>query len=520
MEKKLFPPHQFKRPHMDQLQNLILVIFGASGDLTRLKLIPAVFNLHEQGLLPDGFSVLGIGRSQMTNEQFRENVNCAIFSKDQQSDNQLQKLDNFCNKLTYLSIDTGDLNAYDQVKQKLGELDQQLNIQGNYLFYLATPPSLYKTIAHGLSITGLNDQTNGWKRLIVEKPFGYDLDSAVELNQYLLNFFKEDQLYRIDHYLGKETVQNVLVTRFSNGFFEPIWNRRYVDYVEISSTEELGINQRGGYYENAGALRDMVQNHLLQLVSLVAMEPPAFFDSDSIRNETVKVLHSLRPLHVSSIDKFVVRGQYAASKTGSEIAYLNEDNVAFNSKTETYVAMKFYIDNWRWGGVPFYIRTGKRLKSKVTEIVLHLKPAPHQLFNDPTTLRGGNQLIIRIQPDEGIALDFGMKIPGSGFKVQDANLHFHYKDLPFAKISEAYERLLLDCMMGDSTLYARNDAVEASWKFIMPILEAWKNNPELPLYKYESGSWGPEASCSLFDRPDCQWRDPCSSFSLNGACDL
>jgi glucose-6-phosphate 1-dehydrogenase len=505
---------------MDHLQNLILVIFGASGDLTRLKLIPAVYRLHQQGLLPEGFAVLGIGRSQMTNEQFRENVNCAIVDKNQQPEDQPKRTDNFCKKLSYLSIDTSDYNAYDLVKQKLGKLDQQLNIQGNYMFYLATPPSLYKTIAKGLCKTGLNDQTNGWKRIIVEKPFGYDLDSAVELNQYLLNIFKEDQVYRIDHYLGKETVQNVLVTRFSNGFFEPIWNRRYVDYVEISSIESLGINQRGGYYENAGALRDMVQNHLLQLVSLVAMEPPAFFDSNSIRNETVKVLHSLRPFQVSNIDKFVVRGQYTESKTGSEIAYLSEDNVAADSKTETYVAMKFFIDNWRWGGVPFYIRTGKRLKSKATEIVLHLKPAPHQLFNDPSNQRGGNQLIIRIQPDEGIALDFGMKIPGAGFKVQDANLHFHYKDLPFAKISEAYERLLVDCMMGDSTLYARDDAVEASWKFIMPILEAWKNNPELPLYKYESGSWGPDASCLLFDRPDIQWRHPCSSFSLNGTCDL
>lgn len=505
---------------MEHPQNLVFVIFGASGDLTRLKLIPAVFSLYKQGLLPKGFAVLGIGRSQMTNEQFRENVNCAIVDENQHSNDRADQINDFCEKLHYLSIDPSDFNAYNQIRHKLHEIGSQLDIQENYLFYLATPPSLYKTIATGLSKSDLKDQSNGWKRLIIEKPFGYDLDSAIQLNQYLLNIYSEDQLYRIDHYLGKETVQNVLVTRFSNGFFEPIWNRRYVDYIEISSSETLGINQRGGYYENAGALRDMVQNHLLQLVSLVAMEPPAFFDSNSIRNETVKVLHSLRTIPSSDIDKFVVRGQYTASQSGSEIDYLDEDNVAPDSKTETFVAMKFFIDNWRWGGVPFYIRTGKRLKSRVTEIVLHLKPAPHQLFKNQSISRGGNQLIIRIQPDEGIALDFGMKIPGSGFKVQDANLHFHYKDLPQAIISEAYERLLVDCMMGDSTLYARADAVEASWKFIMPILEAWKNNPDLPLYKYESGSWGPEAASQIFERPELQWRQPCASFSLNGTCDL
>jgi glucose-6-phosphate 1-dehydrogenase len=344
----------------------------------------------------------------------------------------------------------------------------------------------------------------------VEKPFGYSYDTAIELDKKLHNGFHEEQIYRIDHYLGKETVQNIMVTRFYNGFFEPIWNRKYIDRVEITAAEKIGVGGRGGYYDSSGALRDMIQNHLLQVLAIVAMEPPAIFDSESIRNETVKVLQALRPIKGNDVAKQVVRGQYIATQVEGKLnpGYRQEQGVDPNSKTETFVAIKTYIDNWRWSEVPFFIRTGKHLPERVTEVVIHLKHAPHQLFKQLCLTNPNNMIILRIHPDAGIAIDFGMKIPGAGYKVHNVDMAFHYADLAETKIPEAYERLLLDCMVGDSTLYARADAVKTSWKFIDSIIKAWQEMPEIPLYFYECNTWGPQESNNLFSDEYTKWREP------------
>ncbi len=411
------------------------------------------------------------------------------------------------------------------MKTKLDELNSINNTGGRYLFYLATPPSLYKSISTNLNLQGLTDSVSGtdWKRIIFEKPFGYNLETAVDLNHHINQFFTEDQIYRIDHYLGKETVQNLLVTRFSNGIFEPLWNRNYVHHVEITSAESIGVEDRGGYYENAGALRDMVQNHLMQITGLVAMEPPSSFDTNSVRNETLKVFQSLRHYKIEEVPQNVIRGQYTASVVkGSKIpGYREESGVNPESKTETFAALKFFIDNWRWGGVPFYIRSGKRLPTRVTEVVIHFKPTPHYLFSQEDECTSCNQLVIRIQPDEGILLKFGMKIPGAGFKVQNVNMDFHYSDLRNSYIPDAYERLLLDCMLGDATLYIRGDAVEEAWRFIQPVQKAWLENPGIKIYGYPAGSWGPENADDLIEEKGMTWRYPCKDLSEDGIfCEL
>jgi glucose-6-phosphate 1-dehydrogenase len=422
-------------------------------------------------------------------------------------------------------MDPGSALAYEGLSRRLEQLSNELRINPSYLFYLATPPSLYETVPGLLSGAGLTREGEGnFRRIIIEKPFGTDHGSAVDLNRALLSHLHEHQIYRIDHYLGKETVQNVLVTRFSNGIFEPLWNRNFIHHVEVTSAESLGIGTRGGYYDHSGALRDMLQNHLLQLVGLVAMEPPTLISSDAIRNEVLKVFQSFRPLEGKTIREQVIRGQYMESHVRGELmkGYRNEDGVPEDSRTETYVAMKLYIDNWRWGGVPFYIRTGKRLPTKVTEIVVHFKPSPHRLFMDHEgRTAGGNQLVIRIQPDEGILLKFGMKVQGAGFKVQDANLDFHYKDLNVSYIPEAYQRLLLDCMQGDSTLYTRGDAVEAAWRLVDPVLEAWKKDKDIPLHGYPCGTWGPEVADAMIEEDEYTWRYPCKNLADDGLyCEL
>jgi len=427
--------------------------------------------------------------------------------------------------LYYHSMDTQSEEDYGFLAGLLEQMTTDLQIDPNYLFYLATPPSLYETIPRYLSGAGLTRERKGiFRRVIIEKPFGTDYLSAAELNRSLLTHMKEHQVYRIDHYLGKETVQNVLVTRFSNGIFEPLWNRNYVHHVEITSAESLGVGTRGGYYDNSGALRDMLQNHLLQLVGLVAMEPPTVISSDAIRNEVLKVFQSIRPITGNAIPKQVIRGQYIASHVRGEAmkGYRLEEGVPQESRTETYVAMKLYIDNWRWGGVPFYIRTGKRLPTKVSEIVIHFNPSPQRLFTDHAGgTASGNQLVIRIQPDEGILLKFGMKVQGAGFKVQDANLDFHYKNLSDSYIPEAYQRLLLDCMQGDSTLYTRGDAVESAWHFVDPILNAWREEPDIPLHGYPCGTWGPEVADQMFEEEEYSWRYPCKNLADDGLyCEL
>jgi glucose-6-phosphate 1-dehydrogenase len=492
----------------------ILIIFGASGDLTRRKLIPALTELQKLDLLPEKFAVLGVSRSHYDDDSYRQMIS-----------EQLQGAGDLLPMLHYLSADPAREDTYGVLKKRLDELGAARGIRANYIFYLATPPSLYGTIPVYLAANGLAMEEEGlWRRIIIEKPFGSDRKSARELNQTLLKCLGEHQIYRIDHYLGKETVQNILVTRFSNGIFEPLWNRNYVHHVEITSCESQGVGSRGGYYDHAGAMRDMLQSHLLQLVGIVAMEPPTVISSDAIRNETLKVFQSIRPLSGEALRNQVIRGQYIASHVCGEQmkGYREEEGVPSDSRTETFVAMKLFIDNWRWGDVPFYIRTGKRLPTRVTEIVVHFRPSPHTLFSEQVPGIGlGNQLVIRIQPDEGILLKFGMKVQGAGYKVQEVNMDFYYKDLTNSYIPEAYQRLLLDCMQGDSTLYARGDAVEKAWQIVDPILEAWAGNGDIPLHGYPCGTWGPEVADQMIEGEDYTWRYPSENLADDGLyCEL
>jgi glucose-6-phosphate 1-dehydrogenase len=471
-------------------------------------------------MLPENFAVLGIGRSDYSDGSFREK---AVFDNDNlKGDRNSEK--SFAENLYYQPIEDYSKESFGKVRDRLMELNKANDLGENFIFYLSTPPSLYMTVPDYLAAHGLNDERKGWKRLVIEKPFGYDLESGKKLNEHLLKNYREEQLYRIDHYLGKETVQNVLVTRFSNGIFEPIWNRNYIHHVEITAAESIGVEDRGGYYDTSGALRDMVQNHLLQLVALTAMEPPISADADSIRNEKVKLFQSLRPIKPEQVAAHVIRGQYReASVRGKKLgSYRDEKGVDEESRTETYVSLKFFIDNWRWAGVPFYIRTGKRLPTRVTEIVIYFKPTPHHLFSKLNNLSSeANQLVIRIQPNEGILLKFGMKVPGAGFNVKYVNMDFHYSDLDGEEVPEAYERLLLDCMNGDPTLYSRGDAVNAAWEFITPILKAWRENDDLPLYGYPSGTWGPEDADDLIEGESITWRYPCKNLSNDGEfCEL
>lgn len=499
---------------MKKPDHQILVIFGASGDLTRRKLIPALFELFQQDLLPENFAVLGASRTEISDDDFRAKMNEFLVEGDTRQ--QFGKL------LYYQTMDTEGPHDYQLLKDRLDHLDKKLNTGGNYIFYLSTPPSLYDIIPMHLHHAGLAKHDSGFRRLIVEKPFGTSYDSARNLNIQLLNYFEESQIYRIDHYLGKETVQNMLVMRFANSIFEPLWNHNYIHRIEITSAESLGVLGRGGYYDNSGAIRDMVQNHLLQLVGFIAMEPPGVIEADAIRNETLKVFQALRPIRENMVDQYVIRGQYTASTIKGEKVpgYRDEKGVPDLSRTETYVAMKFFIDNWRWAGVPFYIRTGKKLPTRVTEVVVHFKHVPHHLFSGSQGYQPvDNQLIIRIQPDEGILLKTGMKIPGAGFNLQTVNMDFHYSGLADTHLPSAYERLLLDCMQGDATLYTRGDAVEEAWKFIQPILHAWEENPEIPVYGYPAGSWGPDVADDLVTGGT--WRYPCKNLSDDGLfCEL
>jgi glucose-6-phosphate 1-dehydrogenase len=503
---------------MDKPNNMVMVIFGATGDLTYRKLIPALYALYNQQMLPEKFRVLGIGRSAVSVIDFREKMILGIrkFSEEKHLDD--QQIIEFSNCLSYFHMDFNDLGDYLKLKIALKELEECDDKCGNYLFYLSMPPDMFSIIAGNLGKVGLSSTDDGFRRLIVEKPFGYDLESGLELNRRLHEAFDESQIYRIDHYLGKETVQNLLVMRFANGIFEPLWNRNYVHHIEITSAESIGVESRGGYYDGSGALRDMLQNHLLQVVGLTAMEPPSSMDSDAIRNETLKVLQSLKPITEDEVSKHVIRGQYVASHVRGELqpGYREEKGVNPDSRTETFVAMKFFIDNWRWGGVPFYIRTGKRLPTRVTEVVVHFRPAPHTLFQQDDFAIPNNQLIIRIQPDEGILIKFGMKLPGAGFNVKSVNMDFHYSELSEVHLPSAYERLIYDAMVGDSTLYARADAVEAAWKFVAPIQNAWATNPEIKMYGYPAGTWGPENADDLIEEKDISWRYPCKNLADDG----
>lgn len=500
------------------VENQILVIYGSNGDLAKRKLLPAIFQLYLDNLLPERFAVVGAGSQEKTEEDNRNDVRLSMleFATAGATENP-DRLELFLESVYYKKVHNQTEEDFGSLRNYLDDLSATLDIPKNIIYYFSIPPFLYEMVAANMVKFGLNSEEDGWKRIIVEKPFGYSYDTAIDLDKKLRSGFNEDQIYRIDHYLGKETVQNIMVTRFSNGFFEPIWNRKYVDRIEITASEKIGVGDRGGYYDTSGAMRDMIQNHLLQVLAVVAMEPPAIFDSESIRNESVKVLQALRPIKSNEVGDNVVRGQYIETMVDDQIrkGYRQEKGVAPSSKTETFVAMRVFVDNWRWGDVPFYIRTGKQLPDRVTEVVIHLKPAPHQLFKQRCVAQSTNMIILRIHPDAGVAVDFGMKIPGAGYKVQNVNMAFHYSDLASHKISEAYERLLLDCMIGDSTLYARADAVKASWKFVDPILEAWKNNREIPLYFYECNTWGPKEANALFGNSELKWRAPFKKFKTD-----
>ncbi len=506
---------------MNNTDNHIYVIFGASGDLTKRKLVPAIYSLFVQNLLPEKFVLFGVSRTEFSDDEFRSNMKSAISEFKEIDDD--TKVNEFIKKIFYTSITFNETATYKKLKDRIVELRTKNRFCGNTIFYLSTPPSLCGTIPQHLAAVGLNEQNDGWKRLIIEKPFGYDLQSALKLKDELLKDWTEEQIFRIDHYLGKETVQNLLVTRFSNGIFEPLWNRNYIHHIEITSSENIGVEKRGGYYDTSGALRDMVQNHLLQVVGLTAMESPSSLEPIAIRNEILKVFQSLRPIKKEEVKNVAIRGQYVSSKIKGEQVpgYREEDGVNPESVTETYAAIKFYVDNWRWGGVPFYIRTGKRLPTRVTEVVIHFKPTPHFLFSQNDVCQSCNQLVIRIQPDEGILLKFGMKTPGAGFDVQNVNMDFHYSDLSIQRIPSAYERLLYDTMKGDSTLFARTEEVLEAWRFLTPVIECWKNDKDVPLFGYPAGTWGPENADDLIEEKNMTWRYPCKNLSDDGVyCEL
>ncbi|HVF73074.1 MAG TPA: glucose-6-phosphate dehydrogenase [Chthoniobacterales bacterium] len=490
-------------------QACTIVIFGATGDLTMRKLIPALYNIAADGELPPQVAVVGFARRSKTDDEFRkeQEESTRKFSRQQVRD---ETWGDFAQALFYHESEFHDTNGYKTLGERLDKIDQERGTGGNRLFYLAAAPDQFEAILKNLKKAGLTESNEGgWARVIVEKPFGTDLPSAKKLNAVVRTAFAENQTYRIDHFLGKETAQNILVLRFANAIFEPIWNGRYVDHIQITAAETLGVEGRAGYYETAGALRDMVQNHLLQLLCLVAMEPPTDLGADSIRDEKVKIVRALRRMTPEEIGRNVVRGQYSegAIKGESVPGYRSEKNVKPDSKTETFVALKVRVDNWRLADVPIYIRVGKRLPKSGTEISVHFKKTPAVLFNRENVSLDQNVLVIRIQPDEGISLRMQAKVPGTSFRIEPVKMDFHY-GTSFGKASpEAYERLLLDAMSGDATLFARRDEVEQAWAFIDPIEEAWsakENQP--PLHEYPAGSWGPQPADDLLARDGRAWR--------------
>jgi glucose-6-phosphate 1-dehydrogenase len=476
--------------------------------------------------MPHKFAILALGRKKFTTESFRESMRKGISEIASHPVGGSERMVTFMQNLYYLNLDVSDPDDFSSLATRLSELDKMYHTEGNILFYLAMPPGTFIQITKNLKKQNLHLQKNksSWRRIVFEKPFGHNLDSARKLNSEIQTIFNEDQIYRIDHYLGKETVQNVCAFRFSNTIFEALWNRNHIHHIQITASEKIGVGDRGGYYDHAGAMRDMVQNHLLQIAAVIAMEPPVKFDSPSLHNEKIKVFKALRPIGESDIASQIIRGQYLSSKIqGKKVkAYREEKGVDKDSTTETFVAMKMYIDNWRWGDVPFYIRTGKHLPTRVTEVVIHFNKIPYQLFSENATQSvQNNLLILRIQPDEGILVKFGMKLPGANYNIKTVDMDFHYSDLSETHLPEAYERLLLDVIFGDSSLYARSDEVEASWEFINPILEAWQKDPTLPIYGYPAGTWGPPQARTLFDHPDEDWRYPCKNLTgADNYCEL
>ena len=484
----------------------VFVLFGASGDLTKRKLIPALFNLVRAKLLPDNFAVMGVSVDDLGLEEFRNQVVGFLPAEDIGKDS----LKWFRQRLFYERGDFGDANTFSRLRERLNAVDLESHTEGNYLFYLATAPKFFAQIVQQLGKAGLSTQMNGcWRRVVIEKPFGHDLDSAEALNREIKGVLQENQIFRIDHYLGKETVQNIMVFRFDNAIFEPIWNRRYIDHVQITNAETVGVERRGGYFDTAGTLRDMVPNHLMQLLSLTAMESPVSFQADAVRNEQAKVLHSIQPLNSEDVLQQSVRGQYGAGMLDGEKVpgYRSESGVAPESRTETFVALKLNIDNWRWAGVPFYLRTGKRMTQRHTEIAIQFKRMPFELFrNAPFHKLHTNTLVIQIQPVEGISLSFGAKIPGALLRVGSVNMSFEYSKYFGTDAYTGYEVLLYDCMIGDATLFQRADMVEAGWNVIDPVLDVWKALPPRKFPNYASGTWGPSEADQLLELDGRQWR--------------
>ncbi|NDW11345.1 glucose-6-phosphate dehydrogenase [Bacteroides sp. 214] len=489
-------------------QPFIMVIFGASGDLTKRKLMPALYSLYKRHRLTENFTILGVARTAYGDVQFRSYIHNQLNKFLDPKEYQAEEVGEFCKHLYYVAMDPSEADDYLLLANRLQELSGSAQ-PNNILYYLSTPPSLYGVVPVHLKAYKLNSRGS---RIIVEKPFGYDLESALKLNNIYASVFDEKQVYRIDHFLGKETAQNILAFRFANGIFEPLWNRNYIDYVEITATENIGIEQRGGYYDESGALRDMVQNHLIQLLALTAMEPPVNFNATEFRNEVIKVYNSLVPLTETDFKEHVIRGQYTASD--AKKGYREEQNVKPDSRTDTYIAMRLNIGNWRWAGVPFYIRTGKQLPTKVTEIVVHFKETPHHMFHQVGEGSAqNNTLILRIQPNEGVQLRVAMKVPGSGFEIKQTAMDFTYDKLGGLPPGDAYARLIEDCIASDPTLFTRNDAIEASWRFFDPLISYWKQHPDAPLYGYPAGTWGPKESEAMMNEHGATWTNPCKNLT-------
>ena len=484
----------------------VMVLFGAAGDLTKRKLVPALFNLAKAKLLPQNFAVLGVSVDDLSLEQFRNQVTGFLPPEDHES----EPWNWFTERLYYDRGDFADPNTYSTLARRLADVDREHRTEGNYLFYLATAPKFFAPIVQQLGKVGLSNQENEhWRRVVIEKPFGHDVESAKALNREIKAVLQENQIYRIDHYLGKETVQNIMVFRFDNAIFEPIWNRRYIDHVQITNAETVGVEQRGGYFDNAGTLRDMVPNHMMQLLSLTAMESPVSFSADAVRNEQAKVLHSIQPLDSEDVLQRSVRGQYGEGSENGVLVpgYRTEVGVSPESRTETFVALKLNIDNWRWAGVPFYLRTGKRLAKRHTEISIQFRRTPFELFrNSPHHQHQTNTLVIQIQPVEAISLSFGAKIPGPVLRVGPVDMSFEYSRYFGADAYTGYEVLLYDCMIGDATLFQRADMVEAGWTVVDPVLDVWKALPPRRFPNYAAGTWGPRDADELMERDQRQWR--------------
>lgn len=487
-----------------------MVIFGATGDLTHRKLAPALYNLALERLLPPNFSVVGFARRQWDSEKFREEILNSVNSYSRRRPVQPTIWENFHQGVYFVSSEFNNLEGYHKLAELLDQLDKERGTSGNRLFYLSTNPSDFPIIINNLGASGLakpqRPGSEAWTRVIVEKPIGHDLATAQELNETIATVFRENQVFRIDHYLGKETVQNILVFRFANGIYEPIWNRRYVDNIQITVAEELGVEGRGPYYDSAGTIRDMVQNHMMQLLSLVCMEPPVNFEANAVRDEKTKVLRAIKPLDSEEVMQRTVRGQYGPGSINGQFVpgYRQEERVDPNSITDTYVAMKLFVDNWRWAGVPIYFRTGKRLPKRVTEVSLEFKPAPHLLFQNANL--EPNVLSLQIQPNEGISMKFGAKVPGQTTQIRPVTMDFRFGQSFGVASADAYERLILDAMLGDGTLFARRDEVEVAWSIVNSITDGWEYQMPPRFPNYEAGTWGPKEADYFIEKDGRRWR--------------